>query len=149
MARLPTGKLASRALNILDELQKVLNNQAQIGIGHNRPPESIEGEQLKEVRLATIELKIEFAKPEPSIPTVKTGGNKILKALVACGAAVGLGMLSGIGKTIGEEYLANSVIHYLHTAYNEIFHWLQVAAQFPSYTFCPTRGNGRGIVPFG
>ncbi len=117
-----------RLLAVLDELQKALDKPAPIGIGHNHPPEGIEPEQLKEVRLVTIELKIEFAKPEPSIPEVKQSGSKLWKVLVACGAAVGLGMLSGIGKKIGEAHLADPVIHLMQTAYNEIFRWLQIAA---------------------
>jgi hypothetical protein len=34
-------------------------------------PEAIDDVQLKELRTATVELKIEFNKPQPSIPTVK------------------------------------------------------------------------------
>jgi hypothetical protein len=117
-----------RVRNVLDELQKALDQSPPIGIGHNKPPESIDNEQIKEVRVATIQLTIQFKSPEPSIPEVKSWGKTIWKVLAAGGAAIGLGMLSGVGKKIGEDHLANPVIHLMQVAYNEIFHWLQIVA---------------------
>ena len=122
----------ARALNILEELQKELDKPPPFGIGHNHPPEGIDSEQLGEVRLATLNLTIEFKKPEPSIPEVKKWGMKIWQTLAACGGAIGLGILSGIGNKIG-EHLANPIIHAMHNACNEIFHWLLTAAQLLPY----------------
>jgi hypothetical protein len=52
--------------------------------------------------------------------------------LVFAGKAVGAGILAGIGKHLGDQ-LADPLIHFVHTAYNEIFHWLLTAAQLLPY----------------
>jgi hypothetical protein len=116
----------------LDELQNALDRPPPIGIGHNRPPEEIENEQLSELSLAASELKLEFNKPNPSISIVKRWGRSIWKALAAGGAAVGLGILSGIGRKVG-EHLGDPVVHYMHIVCDQIFHWLQIAAQLLPY----------------
>jgi hypothetical protein len=118
-----------RVLTAIDELQKALENPQPIGIGHNRPPGAIENEQSNELRLATVELKLEFNKPSPSIPAVKGWGKTIWNASLASGVAIGVGVLSGIGKKVG-EHLGDPVIQYAHNLYIHIFHWLQIAAQF-------------------
>jgi hypothetical protein len=121
-----------RAFGAVENLQKAIDRPRPVGIGHNRPPEEIENVQLRELRHASIELKVEFGKPEPSIPTVKKWGKSIWDFLVFAGKAVGAGIFAGIGKHLGDQ-LADPLIHFVHTAYNEIFHWLMTAAQLLPY----------------
>ena len=55
------------------------------GIGHNQPPDEIEPVDVREVRQAAHELKLEFGQGSPRISAVKRWAAPLRNALVACG----------------------------------------------------------------
>jgi hypothetical protein len=68
---------------MIDDLHKALDQSPPIGIGHNRPPKEIEPEEIKELRPAVENLRVEFGSPNPSIARVKQWARPIRNALIA------------------------------------------------------------------
>jgi hypothetical protein len=125
----------AKAQAALDDLQKMLDEPRPVGIGHNRPPEDIEPEELKEVRTAVGELKVEFGKQSPAISFVKKWAKPLRDALIACGKWGANKLDKGadaavkvIGGGVG-TWMLSQCIPGLHNAFSAIVDWLETAAK--------------------
>jgi hypothetical protein len=81
-----------QALTAIERLEKIIEKRRARGIGHNNPPEDIDGPDLPEITEAVLELKVELQKPNPVIATIKTWAKTIKHFTVAVAAN-----LKGIG----------------------------------------------------
>lgn len=125
-----------RARAALDELQKALDSQRPIGIGHNQPPEEVgESDEIRELRPALLELRAEFSKPNPAINLVRRWAQPLRQAIVATGkwtarkldkaadAAFKAAAVGAVG-LLGTHYHPQ-----LQIAFDAVMHWLEIVAR--------------------
>src|SRR5262249_35005681 len=75
-----------RARTALDELGDALDKPRPIGIAHNRPQADEQlARKAPELNIAVIELRAEFANPEPRIHWVKRWAGALRDAVIASG----------------------------------------------------------------
>jgi hypothetical protein len=128
-----------KAQNALSHLASSLEKRRPVGIGHNLPPDEIDPLEVKEIRNAVRQLKLEFGQPNPRISVVKHwaaplrdtliacsrwAGKKLDKAADAAAAAVGTALGVGLGGLI-----LNQSFPSLHNAFDAIINWLEIAAK--------------------
>jgi hypothetical protein len=128
-----------KARSALSRLESSLEKRRPVGIGHNQPPDEIDPPEVKVVRDAVRELKLEFSQPNPKISVVMLCAAPLRAALIACGkwtakkldkaadaAAIAIGTTIGAG-------IAGIILHQcfpsLHNAFDAIINWLDIAAK--------------------
>jgi hypothetical protein len=122
----------AKARIALGRLQQTLDRPRPIGIGHNQPPE--EPDEIKILRPALVELRAEFAKPNPSISSVKRWAEPLRNALIASGKwgvrkadKVVDGAMAAVGAT-GIVWLGHYYSPTLQNAFDAIISYLQIVA---------------------
>jgi hypothetical protein len=128
----------ARARGALNELKEILDKPPPIGIGHNRPPEQIDPHEIKLLRSAIAQLRVEFGRQNPVISRIKLWTKPLLMALIAIGkwAAAKLdkgvdAAMIAVGSAGGAVVVAWFGLQYsepLQKAFNAILNWLHIAA---------------------
>lgn len=124
-----------KALIALERLEKIITKRQAIGIGHNQPPETIDGPDLPEVQRAVAELKLEFHRLTPAIAKIKQWAKPIRDVLVVAGKwaarkadkAVDAAMVV-IGTGAG-TYVLTQLVPPIHDAFDAVIKWLEIAAK--------------------
>lgn len=124
-----------KALIALERLEKIITKRQAIGIGHNQPPETLEGPDLPEVQKAVAELKLEFQQFNPTIAKIKQWAKPLRDVLVVAGKwaakkadkAVDAAMVA-IGTGVG-GYALTQLFPPIHDAFNAVINWLEIAAR--------------------
>jgi hypothetical protein len=124
-----------KALFALERLEKIITKRQAIGIGHNHPPETVDGPDLPEIQKAVAELKLEFHQLNPTIAKIKQWAKPLRDALVVAGkwaaqkadkavdaATVAIG-------TGGGTYVLTQLFPPIHDAFDSVINWLEIAAK--------------------
>lgn len=126
----------ARARVALDQLRKVLDKPRPIGIGHNRPPEDEkEPDEIKQLRLALVELQAEFGKSDPAIHLIKRWAKPLCDAVIVGGkwGARKLDKAVDAAMTVGGGSAAVAIGTYyneaLHNAFEAVIKWLEIVAR--------------------
>ena len=124
-----------QALAAMERLERIIEKRRARGIGHNNPPEDIDGPDLPEITEAVLELKIELQKSNLVIATIKTWAKPLRDALVATGKWIGQKIdkavdaaMKPIGVAVG-TYVATQLFLPIHHAFDAIINWLELAAK--------------------
>jgi hypothetical protein len=120
---------------VLTSLEKALERRRPIGIGHNHPPDELDPPEVREVRQAAHELKVEFGQQNPRISAIKKWATPLRNALMLCGKwaakkadkAVDAAM-TVLGTGAG-GFLLDQCFPSLHNAFEAIINWLEIAAK--------------------
>jgi hypothetical protein len=122
-----------KARAALEPLDGVLNAPRKIGIGHNRPPEGNEPEEIKNVRLAIPALKLELAKANPAIGVVKRWARPLRDALIASTKWAAKKIDKGVDaamKVLGAAFatwLLSEFVPAVHNAIGAVIEWLEIS----------------------
>jgi hypothetical protein len=124
-----------KALIALERLEKIITKRQAIGIGHNQPPEAMDGPDLPEVQKAVTELKLEFHKPNPVIAKIKQWATPLRDALVVAGKWAAQKGDKGVDAAVttigagGGTYVITQLFPPIRDAFSAIIEWLEIAAK--------------------
>jgi hypothetical protein len=132
-------EVRQRSLDALNKLNAVLGHPADIGIGHNRPPETLTEdveETFADLRPTVADLSAELRTQEPKIPVVKRLASKLGEVIFVAGywaarkidkmadeAAKTMGKAIGVVATVAIEPHVQAAIH---DAFNTVLRWLHL-----------------------
>lgn len=127
-----------RAADALDSLRQALDHQRPIGIGHNRPPEELDQEQVTVEAFNPLvqELREEFDKPEPSISLIKRLAHQLRDGMISAAKWAGRKLdivADEAAKATGKALVITAGVAsepHLHTAfanaYEAVVSWLHL-----------------------
>lgn len=124
-----------KALSALERIDRIIAKRKEIGIGHNQPPEAVDGPDLPDVQKSVAELKAEFQRPNPVIANIKRWAAPLRDALVVAGkwaARKADAAVDAAVKVIGTgtgTYAVAQVFPPLRDAFDAIIKWLEIAAR--------------------